>query len=262
MGGELSEKESWMKLKLRHMRLGRLLFAAAALSCAGPLSADPAAQPVTEIVAPLRGVDIWSALAFENADALRRLIAQGVDVNKPDELSLITPAMVAESFPLAKILVDAGADVTAKDRFGHSVLHYAVRMRDAASIIPLYASHGADPNARSGTGVQSTPLMAAIYAYLDDRDLAHADAAIRALLAAGADLNAQDRQGQTALAIVAARADAPLVKLLLSLGADPSLKLADGRTIAELARGGGSTEAARMLEAAVAAKAAPNQRRQ
>ncbi len=211
-------------------------------------------QSPPPLVEPLQGVDIWSALAFENGEALQRLIASGADVNKADGLSLITPVMVAESFPLAKILVDAGADVTARDRFGHSVLHYAVRMRDAASIIPLYVSHGADPNAGAENSIQSTPLMAAVNAYLDDRDLERAAATIRALVAAGANLNLRDHQGQTVLSIAAARADAGLVKLLLRFGADPSAPLADGRTIAEQARANGAFESAALLDEALAAK--------
>jgi ankyrin repeat protein len=55
-------------------------------------------------------------------------------------------------------------------------------------------------------------------------------AAVASLLASGADVNARDREGSTALMFAAMRGDAKMVQALLDAGADPNLKDANGET--------------------------------
>jgi uncharacterized protein len=59
----------------------------------------------------------------------------------------------------------------------------------------------------------------------------------RLLLARGADPNARDATGRTALAAAAEYGDPELVRVLLQAGADPEHKDAEGRTAAASARG-------------------------
>lgn len=62
----------------------------------------------------------------------------------------------------------------------------------------------------------------------------------RILLEYGADPNARQQQGFTALHAAAQHGDEALAKLLLEHGADPSLTTDDGRTPADLARTAGT----------------------
>jgi ankyrin repeat protein len=69
----------------------------------------------------------------------------------------------------------------------------------------------------------------------------------RALITKGADVNAQSKEGVTALMIAAARNVAPMIGLLLQSGARPDLKSAQGQTAAEIAEQNGAEAAAKAL---------------
>ena len=89
----------------------------------------------------------------------------------------------------AEILIEADADVNARDCEGRTLLHYAARnpYKEAAESL---LSNGADINARDNMGC--TPLMMAA--------TFNSNAAIaELLLEKGADLYAQDNQGWNAL---------------------------------------------------------------
>lgn len=73
---------------------------------------------------------------------------------------------------------------------------------------------------------------------------------IEAALAAGADVNAVDGQGQTALHVAAAHASVGAVQVLLSHGADPDAADAGGRTPLCAAAASGALQAVRALLAA------------
>jgi ankyrin repeat protein len=87
---------------------------------------------------------------------------------------------------------------------------------------------GADPGAAAAHSLV-TPLIRA--AECGHREIA------RLLLARGAEPNAVDAEGRTALAAAAEYGDPELVRLLLDAGADPKRRSADGRTAADRAQG-------------------------
>jgi ankyrin repeat protein len=165
---------------------------------------------------------IWAAIAFEDPDQLRQLLKRGANPNKPEELSLMTPLMAAETLPIAWALLEAGANPRARDRTGRTALHYAVKMREAAAIVPLLVRAGADINARAEEPGNITPLFSAVENYIESPEKEAAEATIRILARLGADLNATDGKGATALSLAQASNQADLVKILLELGANPA----------------------------------------
>ena len=86
-----------------------------------------------------------------------------------------------------KTLLEAGADLNARDEIGRTLLHFAVMGKTAnAEAIRTLLEAGADPNARSESGY--TPLHSAFTAE-----------AVTALLQAGADPHARTEFGYTPL---------------------------------------------------------------
>jgi ankyrin repeat protein len=74
------------------------------------------------------------------------------------------------------------------------------------------------------------------------------DRSAKALLDHGADVNAKNRGGVTALMIAAATNQADLAQLLVKSGADPAAKDEDGRTALSIARDKSSDAVIKVLE--------------
>ena len=201
---------------------------------------------------------LWAALAFEDTEQLRQLLKRGANPNKPEELSLMTPLMAAETLPVAWTLLEAGADPRIRDRTGKTALHHAAKMREAASIIPLLVRAGADVNARSDDANNATPIFCAVENYLESPDKYAAGLTLRALVRSGADVNLTNGAGATILAIAATHNQPILIKLLVELGADPSRRLSNGRTPLDYAREANATDAIQFLDGVVQKTAPAN----
>lgn len=139
----------------------------------------------------------------------------------------------------ARALIDAGADLNARDNNGWTLLTSAASSGHA-DVVKLLLGAGADVNARSVSG--STPLSWAVTA-------GHADVA-KLLIGAGADVNAQDKDGWTLLHWAASSGHADVAKVLLDGGADVNARDKDGSTPLRMAMSWGHADAAKVLVAA------------
>jgi len=94
--------------------------------------------------------------AFEgDADTVRMLIEAGADVNAKDAHGA-TPLHLAVA-NTARVLIEAGADVNAEDPYGQTPLHGAAFEGDADTAQVLIEA-GADVNALTSIGDGDTPL--------------------------------------------------------------------------------------------------------
>ncbi|HEY8520118.1 MAG TPA: ankyrin repeat domain-containing protein [Gammaproteobacteria bacterium] len=172
-------------------------------------------------------------LAAVNGDAavMRELLAAGADVNAtlPEgETVLMTAARTGEPEAL-RVLLEAGADVEARENwYGESALMWAAA-EDHAEAVRVLVAHGADVNARSARyeferrrlGQSILPLGAWTPLMYAARQNALASG--RALVEAGADLDATDPDGATALVIAIINAHYEFADMLLEAGADPNV---------------------------------------
>jgi hypothetical protein len=152
---------------------------------------------------------------------------------------------------LVRALVDAGADVDAKDNEGNTPLHFSVKRinrekfpaQDYEGIVRLLLDKKADVHIVNVGG--ATPLHTAA-AFRADPSV------VEMLIQAGADVNQKasaSTGGWTPLHGAAARNSGSIVAVLLKHGADPMTKDARGLTALQVAEQGGFAEAAKVLRA-------------
>lgn len=130
-----------------------------------------------------------------------------------------------DNIEVAQHLVDAGADVNARDGEGASALYLAaVEGHDA--VVRLLLDHGADVNLPDASGL--TPLHAAadgarlleVVAEGEEQGYSYVEntAIVTMLLDAGALVNARDAEGRTPLGIAQDRTSGKVVDLLRARG--------------------------------------------
>lgn len=168
----------------------------------------------------------------ECSDRIREW-SRNIDVNRIDDLgrTLLHSSAFAGRADCTRVLLDAGANPNAADCRGYTPLHLATfaGAPDDKSQIAILVEAGADLEARLNWKYDSqlhrdwTPLMLAA---------AEGSAtAARALLAAGANVNASDLLGMTPLMLAASQTahTEELVRALIAAGGDKSQKALDGR---------------------------------
>jgi ankyrin repeat protein/L-ascorbate metabolism protein UlaG (beta-lactamase superfamily) len=137
---------------------------------------------------------------------------------------------------IAKLLLDAGAEIDAGDSDNSTALGVAA-MRQHADMVTLLIERGADVNHRDRKA--DCPLSFAVYG----RD----EAIVQQLLDAGADLWYRSPHGETLLHIAAGRGLPEFTKHLLDNGADVNAVADGGGLPIANAAGGGHAEIVRML---------------
>jgi ankyrin repeat protein len=206
-----------------------------------------------------------------SVEMARLLLARGAKVDGGDQDG-VTPLMAATRnghADMVEFFLSSGAKVDSRSRFGTTALHEAARngqsaiarrllragasphTKDVSGATPLLHAHvpgvvsallqaGADPNA---AGAGNTPLVATVASiggrlFVGDRHQpGEPDDRLetaRLLIAAGANVNAPDGHGQTALMAAASKPggeiELALIRLLLKAGADPNRINSKGRT--------------------------------
>src|SRR5262249_7482665 len=180
------------------------------------------------------GADVERAALLGPLDDAERpvadlLIAHGKKV--PDWMMPrpCRPDVSSNELHRVRVLLDYGASVDDRGRYGLTALHYAVR-GGKLPLIKLLLERGAQVGALDGDGL--TPLV-----HLSKtRSKSDPIPVLELLLANGADLDARDENGGTLLMHFARQGNAGAVDWLLGHGADRSVRNNRGKAAAEVGR--------------------------
>ena len=142
---------------------------------------------------------------------------------------------------VVKMLLDQGADVDARGKFGRTALHDACREGHVSCIHELIAG-GAQVEARDRR-IEATPLHLAAYCN-------HPDSVKKLVDVYKASANVTDNIGNTALHLAALRGHTDVVRVLVSSPkCDVTVRNNVGLTSADVARNKGHQDIMALLEA-------------
>jgi len=185
---------------------------------------------------------LLNAIRTEEWPMARLLVDKGANPNlsDPDGWTPILFAISKDNRELSRLLLEHGANPSATAKDGWSPLALAASGSDPELVL-LLLSHGVSVNGRSGTGGY-TPLMFAA--------TSGSEAVVRLLLDKGADPNAANPAGITPLMLAVSRNRQPIVELLLRAGARPDQRSREGKTALALAQERGYQTLASLLDKA------------
>lgn len=121
-------------------------------------------QAVSEVAKP--EMDLQAAVMTGNLEVVNQHIAAGSDINKKDQMSGSTPLITAATFDqkeIAKVLIDAGADLSLKNNDGATPLHVAAFFC-RVEIAQLLIDANADKNAKNNFGATPGESVSGPYA--------------------------------------------------------------------------------------------------
>jgi ankyrin repeat protein len=188
--------------------------------------------------APIDARDLSGATALYVAAergqtaVVQRLIDKGADAGLKGRsgTSPVAAAAFAGRNQVVRILLAHGADARAADDTGKPPIVYAAASGNL-DIVRQLLTHDVDVNAR-----YANDLTLLMWASGPDQAVAEAQAlqVVSWLVDAGAHIDDRDDRGRTALMIAAEGNHAEIVHLLLTHGADPSLRDKAGKRAADL----------------------------
>ena len=165
----------------------------------------------------------------------------GLVLVDPDTTSLMKEAARGDIRSAASAVLN-GADVNAVDQQGDTALGYAcMRAKCSAELVQVLVQAGADVNARNKTG--QTPLLLSIYS----TPLGLRLGSVNALLHANANPNISDNNGETPLMAAAKVGDTEVARELLNFGANLAARDHHGATAVMLGESAGQTAVVEML---------------
>ncbi|MEV8218540.1 ankyrin repeat domain-containing protein [Microbacterium sp. NPDC077391] len=224
-----------------------LVAAAAAFTLGSLVGCAPASDSSPPDATERATAALWAAIEAEDPDATARAIEDGATLEDRSGEKNATPLVEATKKnlpPIARALIDAGADVNAKDAIQDSAFLYA-GAEGLDEILTLTIAAGADVTSTNRYG--GTALIPA-------SEHGHVST-VKILIAAGVPVDHVNDLGWTAMheAIVlndGGPAQVETVGLLLEAGADPDITDREGRTSRELALEHGHDEIVAVIDAA------------
>jgi ankyrin repeat protein len=133
-------------------------------SCNSKETENSGSAATTDVKAP--DIDIHTAVLTENLEALKQHIAAGTNINEKDPFGGSSPLISASVFgkpAMAKVLIDAGADINFQNNDGSTALHTAAFFC-RPEIVKMLLDKGADKTIKNKYGATPYESVAASFA--------------------------------------------------------------------------------------------------
>jgi ankyrin repeat protein len=220
----------------------------AVLSLAGcvrsELGEPHAASESAQRLVKLRGYNFdekgfFAAAQARDMMALNAFFDGGINPNVQDAdgRTVLISAAARGDLDVVNTLLSHGVDLNVKDNRGYTALSHALEAMYDDVVDALLNRPELDPNCR---GLNSRPALIA-FVWRDDKPR------VEKLLAHGADVNAEDKDGDTALHGAAQNGDVEIMQMLLDKGANLNVKNKQGGTPLMWAAVYGHEDATRFL---------------
>lgn len=241
----------WDVVAVAGVCLGGIVFALCGHTLASENAMFAPKRPVAERL-QLKKVKqpqaLFMSLGRGDIAYFRRLLEAGADPNAAMPGTGKTLLMAVERADMLELLLEFGADPARVDHDGATALHYAVGTADALHIIPRLIEKGTPVNARAPGWSEQTPFMIAAELYSQGKDPVRTAKVMRLLAEHGAEVNTVDESGYTVLIQAVVNDKPDLVRLMIELGADPSIKSSDGLSALDWAQELGFVDIVELLE--------------
>ena len=172
--------------------------------------------------------DLVNATDYESIPVIEKLLDEGADIDMTLQRTALHAAAANGNLEIVDLLIERGADVNLKDIHGRVPMFVALAEHQP-EVAARLAEADTNPNVRTVDG--STLLMAAVRA--EEVQL------VQWALDHGTDVNAirPEKNNATALILAARKGNAEIVSLLLAAGADPDVANHEGETALDIAKG-------------------------
>ena len=181
-------------------------------------------------------ISLYLASQRGDIEQIERHIKWGSDINElnKDGDAPLHVAARKGRIAIARLLLKNGADINLQNAKGHTSAYYAI-LSGRTRLADLLLKQGASIDA-------SKLLLEAAHEDIPDRD------AIIYLAAQGADMEARDAKGDTALIIAIRHGNHRLARHLVTEGADVNASDAGGKKAIEIAKLAGLRDIAQLLK--------------
>lgn len=150
--------------------LGRIALLLIVLALASCGSKETAREQPADGAAEAPAVDLHTAVVSDNMEAVKQHIAAKSDINVKDPFGGSSPLISASVFnkpEMAKVLIDAGADINFQNNDGSTALHTAAFFC-RPEIVKMLLEKGADKTLKNKYGATALDGVAGPFAEVKD----------------------------------------------------------------------------------------------
>jgi uncharacterized protein len=228
------------KVSLCFVIIGVLLVSSGCVRSGSPTASPESAQRLLR----LRGYDFdekgfFAAAQARDMMAINAFLDGGMNANAQgdDGRTVLIAAAARGDLEVVNTLLRRGADPNIRDKRDYTALSHAVEAMYEDVVDALLNRPELDTNSR---GLNGRPVLLA-YVWRDNKDR------VEKLVARGADVSAQDADGDTASHGAAQTGNVDMLRMFLDKGANPNAKNRQGGTPLMWAAVYGHDEAAKLL---------------